>query len=576
MTDESPRSDRPDTTTPRTGAPSAPPARPASRRRNLIAIVVVVLVAAALAWILTPHGPKDAPGGRGGRGGDAAAGPGGGGAGGPGGGRGGRGRRPATTVGTAKAVLGAVPIEINALGAVTPNATVTVRSQLSGTLLRVYFREGQMVRQGQVLAQVDPRPYQIALQQAQAALLRDQAALANSRVDLQRYRTLLAQDSIAAQQVDTQAALVKQNEALVASDRATVAAANLNLVYTDIRAPISGRVGLRQVDVGNLVSTGDANGIVVLAEVDPIGVIFSIPEDAAPQIMQRFAKNATLPVTAYDRSGATVIETGTLSTLDNQVDPDTGTVKAKALFANTNGLLLPQQFVNVRILVDTLTGVVTIPAAAVRHGPQGDYVFVLQPDKTAKVVQVKVGPSLGEVASIASGVQPGDTVITEGGDQLRDGSRVVLPGDRPQARERPRKGGLFGWLGTLFGGGKDDADPAGRAAGRGERGARGEAGQGGQGRGGGQRMAQLEAALDLDAAQKTKAQQIFADARTEAMASNGDDPDARRAAMREANDKAFARLEPILRPDQKAKLPAARAAMQQRRGGGGGQGSSGG
>lgn len=557
-----------------------------SKRRNIIAIALVLVVAAALAWFLTLQSHKSA----GGPGGGPGAGAQGGGGRPGGGGRSSGRRRPSTTVGVATATLGSIPIQLEALGAVTPNATVIVRTQITGTLMQVNFREGQMVKQGQILASVDPRPYQIALQQAQAAMMRDQAALQNARVDLQRYQTLLSQDSIARQQVDTQAALVRQDEGVIALDRAAVAAAQLNVTYTSIRSPVSGRVGLRQVDVGNYVTGNETNGIVVVTQVQPIGVIFSIPEDAAPAIMQRFAQGAALPVTALDRSRSTVIATGTLGSLDNQVDASTGTVRAKAMFANTNGLLLPLQFVNVRVLVNTVTNVVTVPAAAVRHGPQGDYVFVLQSDHTAKVVQVKLGPSLGEVASITTGLQAGAQVITSGGDQLRDGAKVALPGDRPQGgygrgEGAKKKGGLFGWVSNLFGGGKSANTSGSDAADASGGGGRGGGGQGGAAAGGqagayaaraAQRMAQMEQTLALDPAQKAKAEQIFSAARQRAMAQAGDDVSARRQAMQEANAQAFSQLEPMLRKDQIAKLPQAKTELAQRGGGnrarGGGEG----
>ena len=503
----------------------APPPRKRPAWRTVLWVLLVLAVAAGIAWWLTPHAGKTGPGARGGHGGSGRGGF----------GAGGGGRRPATTVGTAKAVKGDIPIELDALGTVTPPATVTVRARLAGTLVRVNFREGQMVREGQVLAEVDARPYVIALQQAQGQLMRDEAALANARLDLQRYQTLLAQDSVAKQVADTQAAMVKSDEGVVMTDNAAVASARLNIAYCKVIAPISGRVGLRQVDVGNYVSTGDANGVVVLTQIDPIDVVFSLPEDNVPRITARMASGAVLPVTAFDRTGATQLAAGTLSTLDNQIDVATGTVKAKARFANGTGSLFPNQFVNTRLLVDTLKDAVIVPASAVRHGSQGDYVYILEDDHTASVRQVKVGPAQGERASIASGVQVGETVITEGGDKLRDGSTVVLAGDKPQAT-----GGGGGWGG-------------------------GSGGHGGWqgGGGGGGRMARMTAALNLDAQQQAKATAIFAAARAKA----GDDPAARRAAMRDA----MTQLEPILRPDQKAKL----AEMRSHMGGGGRPGGSG-
>ena len=355
-------------------------------------------------------------------------------------------RRPATTVGVARAALGEMPIQIDALGTVTPLATVNVTSRIAGTLDRVPFKEGQMVRAGALLAEVDPRPYRIALQQAQGQLARDQAALTNAQLLLSRDETLLAQDSIARQDVDTQRATVKQDQAVVQSDQAAVAGARLNLVYTRTTAPVSGRVGLRQTDVGNYVATGSGTPITVITQVDPIDVVFTVPQDDLPQISGRTRSGAVLPVTAMDRGGGQVLAQGTLATLDNQVDVTTGTVKAKARFANAGAALFPNQFVNARVLVDTMKNVVVAPASAVRHGSKGDFVWVLMPDKTAHMQLVKTGPATGEVQSFLSGLQTGQTVITEGGDRLREGSPVTLPGQKPTSAAGPggRKGGHGG------------------------------------------------------------------------------------------------------------------------------------
>ena len=360
--------------------------RPAKARRKpiwrtVLAIVVVIAIAALAAF-----GLKQCAGG------------------GP---AGGRARRPATTVGVAKAELGQVPIQLDALGTVTPLATVNVTSRIAGTLDRVQFKEGQMVRSGALLAQVDPRPYQIALQQAQGQLARDEAALTNAQLLLSRDETLLAQDSIARQDVDTQRATVRQDEGVVKSDQAAVASARLNLVYTRITAPVSGRVGLRQVDVGNYVTAGAGTPIAVITQIDPIDVLFTLPQDNIPQVSARVRQGARLPVTAMDRSGGQVLAEGMLSTLDNQVDVTTGTVKAKARFANRGGALFANQFVNTRVLVDTKQNVVVAPAAALRHGSQGDFVWVLTPQKTAHMQPVKTGPESGEQTSFLSGLQAG-------------------------------------------------------------------------------------------------------------------------------------------------------------------------
>jgi multidrug efflux system membrane fusion protein len=406
-----------------------PPRRPAAVRprprfgRNVIQIFVVLGVALVLAVILTlcvrsaPHAGA-AAGGRGG----AAGGARGGGGGGPGG-------RPAITVGVAKAALGSIPIELDALGTVTPLATVNVNARVAGMLDQVTFREGQAVRKGQVLAQIDPRPFKVAVQQAQGQLLKDQALLRDAKLDLARYRTLKAEDSIAGQQVDTQAALVQQDEGMVSADHAAVANAQLSLSFTHIVAPVTGRVGLRQIDPGNQITADAATPITVVTEIDPITVVFSLPESAIPAVRQQGGSG--LAVTALDRAGGTVLARGILATLDNVIDTTTGTVKAKARFDNPAGALFPNQFVNVVMLVDTLQNQVVVPTTATRHGPQGDFVWVLQPDRTVKARPVKVGPGTAETVSIVSGLQAGETVITEGGDRLREGATVILPGQKP-------------------------------------------------------------------------------------------------------------------------------------------------
>lgn len=409
----------------------APPPRKRSNRRTLLWILLAIAVAVVVAVVLTPHNAK-------------TVGPGGGG----GAGRGGR--RPPTVIGVATAQLGDVPIELMALGTVTPLANVTVHTHIAGTLMSVNFHEGQMVKEGQLLALVDERPYDIALEQAQGQLLRDQAMLADAKLDLERYRKLLAQDSIQGQQVDTQAALVKQDEGLVKTDQAAVNNAKLNIIYCHITAPVSGRVGLRQVDAGNYVNIGDTNGVVIITTLDPIDVQFSLPEDNVPQIAQRVAAGAVLTATAYDRTGASVLAQGTLLTLDNQIDTTTGTIKAKARFHNTSGVLFPSQFVNVKLLVDTRTNQVVVPTQAVRHGSKGDYVFTVE-DGTAKMNMVKVGVSAGERTSIDSGIKVGDQVITDGGDRLTDGATVLLPGQTPPNFNRKAKpSGPFGWIASLF------------------------------------------------------------------------------------------------------------------------------
>lgn len=449
--------------------PDEPVTRSPRSRRNAVITAVVLVVVALLIWSAT----------RGGGGDDQAR-----------GGRGGRGNRPTATVGTAKAVATDVPQTLAAIGTVQPIVTATVRPQLAGNIFTINFTEGQVVAKGQLLAQIDPRPYKLALAQAEANLARDESQLNLARVDLRRYQTLLAQDSIARQQVDTQAATVKQNEGVVGADRAAVGTAKLNLQYTSITAPVAGRVGLRQVDIGNYVTPSDANGVAVITQTTPIDVSFSVPQGNLPGILAARGRDRTLPVTATDQAGTTQLAQGRFLTFDNQIDATTGTVRAKARFPNPAGKLFPNQFVNVSLQVETLHGVATIPVTAVRHGTQGDFVFLLQPNRTVKMQVVKLGPADGTNIAILSGVAVGQTVITEGADNLDDGSKVMLPGDKPQWH-RPEKKGFFA---RLFGGGGSDRAPdggdqgnaAGAPAGGGEHRHQRGGGEGQANRGGGQ------------------------------------------------------------------------------------------
>ncbi|MDC8756118.1 efflux RND transporter periplasmic adaptor subunit [Janthinobacterium fluminis] len=390
-----------------------------SRRSTLIGGAVAVALMAVLgglAWHLT-H-PDAAAAGAGG-----APGPGGR----PGGGRGG----PATTVGVATAVKADIPVVIDALGTVTAAATVTVRPQVSGVLQQILFKEGQMVKAGQVLAVIDPRQFEMALLQASGQRQRDEAQLENARLTLARYRTLLAQDSIARQEVDTQAALVKQLEGTLMTDRAAEGTARLNLGYCKIVAPIGGRVGLRVVDVGNLVNAGDAAGVAVVTQLAPIDVVFAVPQDQAPDVQRRAGEGAALPAIALDRNRSATLDSGRFAALDNQVDVQTGTVRAKASFANAKGALFPSQFVNVRLELRTIKDAVMVPVTALRHGSAGDFVYVLNADKTVALRPVARGQASVDKVEIKSGVQAGEQVITEGADRLKDGAKVVLPGDKP-------------------------------------------------------------------------------------------------------------------------------------------------
>jgi membrane fusion protein, multidrug efflux system len=306
---------------------------------------------------------------------------------------------------------------------------VRVRPQVSGVLQQVLYKEGQMVRKGEPLAIIDPRQFEMALQQAAGQRMRDEAQLEAARVTLQRFRTLLQQDSIARQEVDTQAALVKQLEAAVVMSKANEGTARLNLGYTRIVAPIAGRVGLRTVDVGNVVSNSDANGVALITQISPIDVEFALPQDQAPAMQQN--AGAFMEVKALDRTRSTVLDTGVFASLDNQVDTQTGTVRAKARFNNERSTLFPSQFVNVQLNVRTIRDAVVVPVAAVRHGDSGDYVFVLKDDRTVSLRPVTRGQASVDKVQVATGLQVGERVITEGADRLRDGSHVLLPGDTP-------------------------------------------------------------------------------------------------------------------------------------------------
>lgn len=420
---------------PRPAEPRAAPVAATVPRRRWVSTLVVLLAIAVgvfIAWKLATGAKSGAGAGAG----SAAGAPGSGGRG-RGGAGGGRGQ---VTVGTATAATRDVPITIDALGTVVSPVTATMRTQIAGRLLSVDFREGQLVRRGQKLAQVDPAPYQQALAQVQGTLARDAALLAAAKVDLDRYSTLLKQDSIAKQTVDTQAALVRQYSGTVATDRGLVGAAQVNLGYTTVRAPVAGRVGLRGVDVGNYVAPGDATGIVVITQVAPIDVLFTLPQDRVPSIEARRRAGAALPVTALSRDSGTALATGKFLTLDNLIDATTGTVRAKARFANADGALFPNQFVNARLLLDTVKGAVTIPATAVRNGPQGSFVFVVGPGSKAKLTPVTVGAVDGDSVSV-TGLAAGATVVTEGADKLKDGGAVKLPGSRGGAGGFGHRGG---------------------------------------------------------------------------------------------------------------------------------------
>jgi multidrug efflux system membrane fusion protein len=325
----------------------------------------------------------------------------------------------------APAVTGDIDITLNGLGTVTSLATVTVKSQISGQLIRVAYQEGQTINKGDLVAEIDSRPYELALAQAQGALERDQALLQSAELDLKRYQDLAKTNAIPRQQLDTQVSLVAQDKGLVIADKAQIDTQKLNIAYCHIVSPVTGRAGLRLVDPGNYVTANDAGGIVVITQLQPISVIFTVAEDNLPQIVKRLRAGATLPVTAFDRSGATALATGTLKTLDNQIDTTTGTLKLRAEFVNQDDSLFPNQFVNVRLLIDTLRDAVVVPTSAIQRGAPGTFVYLVNADNTVAVRPVTLGPSSAERVAIQAGLAPGDRVVVDGADKLRSGARVV-------------------------------------------------------------------------------------------------------------------------------------------------------
>jgi multidrug efflux system membrane fusion protein len=394
-----------------------------TRKSSLVGIVIALALLAAvgwLAWILThpdTAGSKSRPG------------------------FGGRSGPPTTTVGVAAAERADIPVTVDALGTVAAAATVTVRAQVSGTLQQILFHEGQTVKAGQVLATIDPRQFEMSMMQATGQLRRDEAQLETARITLERYRTLLSQDSIARQDVDTQASLVKQLEGTVMTDRANEGTAKINLGYTRITAPVAGRIGLKAVDMGNIVTPTDANGIAVITQTSPIAVTFAIPQDLVPELQTLIAQGKALQVTAFDRTRTTTLDTGALSALDNLVDVQTGTVKAKATFPNVKSTLFPNQFVNVRMQLRTIQGAIVVPVTAVRHGGNGDFVYVLDAaTRTVALRPVKSGQATVDKVEIVSGLQAGEQVITEGADRLKDGAHVMLAGDKPTTGGRDGTG----------------------------------------------------------------------------------------------------------------------------------------
>jgi len=441
---------------------TVPPPKPQGKKRGFIWVIlllIVVGVAGYAVWRagqpgLIPVSPNAGGGGRGktGRGGGAF---------GP------------TPVAVAKAKKMNVPIYLSGLGNVAAFYTVTIKTRVDGQLMSVDVKEGDMVEQGQQLAQIDPRPYQVQLEQAEGQLARDQALLANARLDLERYETLLAQDAIPKQQLDTQVATVGQDEGNVKTDQANIDNAKLQLTYAKVIAPISGRIGLRLVDPGNIVHASDSNGLLVITQLQPITALFTIPEDSLPQVIRKLRSGARMPVEAFNRDNSVSLASGYLLTLDNQIDATTGTSKLKAVFDNKNNALFPNQFVNVRLLVDSKPNQIVIPSVAIQHGQQGNFVYLV--DQDSKVQMRTVQPDVvldNDLTSISSGLNDGDTVAVDGTDRLQAGAvvRIRRPGDDGVGGATQGRG-RGGRKGKAGGGGAQD----------------GSGGQGGQGRQGGGR-----------------------------------------------------------------------------------------
>ncbi|MEN4827785.1 MdtA/MuxA family multidrug efflux RND transporter periplasmic adaptor subunit [Pseudomonas sp. P39-UII1] len=399
-----------------------------SSRRWLVGLLILLL-AALLAWWLWPAATPAHKEGGGGR---------------PGKGMGMMGGRPgfggsteAVPVRVEPVRVGDFPLYYKALGTVTATNTVNVRSRVAGELVKIHFKEGQQVKAGDLLAEIDPRSYRIALQQAEGTLAQNQAQLKNAQVDLARYKGLYAEDSIAKQTLDTSEAQVAQFQGLVKTNQAQVNDARLNLDFTQIRAPINGRVGLRQLDLGNLVAANDTTALVVITQTEPINVAFTLPETELSTVLERYRSGASLPVEAWDRSDSKLQSTGVLGSIDNQIDTTTGTLKFKGRFENKDLALFPNQFVNVRLLADTLKQVVMAPAAAIQFGNDGTFAYVVNAENTVNVRKLKVGATDGENSVILEGLKAGDRLVLEGTDRLREGTKVEVVEDSSQVPTTP-------------------------------------------------------------------------------------------------------------------------------------------
>jgi len=395
------------------GQPGQTPRPGKSKKRGLIWVIFLVLIVAVTGyavWRASLPSAFQRQGGKGGKG--------------KGGGTGrfaGLGPVPVVVAKTARAPI---PVYLNGLGNVTAYYTVTVKSRVDGQLMKVDFNEGDFVKEGQVILEIDPRPFQVQLEMAQGTLAHDQALLDNSKVDLERYKQLLETNAIPKQQLDTQVALVAQYEGTIKQDLANIDNAKLQLTYSKITAPITGVLGLRQVDPGNIVHASDANGMIVITQLQPISVLFTIPEDTLPQVTQKLRAGAHLPADAYNRDNSKKIASGMLVTLDNQIDNTTGTSKLKAVFDNTDNALFPQQFVNIRLLVDTLANQLVVPNVAIQNGQQGTFVYVVDDDSKVHLKPVKVGTTTDTVSDILSGLSDSDRVVVDGTDRLVDGAVV--------------------------------------------------------------------------------------------------------------------------------------------------------
>lgn len=387
--------------TPPNGSPDPGLQAPASARKSALIAVIVLAALATLVWYVSTRPGKPAAGA-------AAVAP-----------------APARVL-AAPVRRGNLDVQLFALGTVTPTSVVVVRSRVDGQLIDVAFTEGQVVKKGDVVAQIDPRPFEVQLKLAQGQRARSEALLESARTDLERFRTLLKQDSISALQVDTQASLVRQYEAALQADQGTVDNAKLQLDYASIAAPISGRVGLRQVDAGNMVRASDPNGIVVITQLQPINVVFSIPEDQLPRVLKRLRDGERIAVHVYDRSLKEKLASGWLLTADNQIDPSTGTVKLKAEFSNTDGMLTANQFVNVKMAVETLNQALLLPTPALQRGANGNFVYLINEGRIVKAVPVKVLTTDGELSAVDGPLTPGARVVVDGADRLRDGAEVEV------------------------------------------------------------------------------------------------------------------------------------------------------